>query len=218
MILPVDPMAWVGQLGSGTRGTSLEHDVLLSVSDDGELAFWVPGDDSGERTKAVDGHSANVLNGAGTSGWACTGKVRTGRKGVRIAGCSSAKKSVLGRCPPTTLDSVYLCMARIQSLKYPKGKSSLSGTRRSPSSLSASSIVRHSGMHETSHAPAAAAQINFAARRTQSTTWIGRLLRTSSPSLPLASRTGSSCSASSGQHTSTKPQHGASAGESTCPQ
>ncbi|RDX52017.1 hypothetical protein OH76DRAFT_1400924 [Lentinus brumalis] len=95
MILPVDPMAWVGQLGSGTRGTSLEHDVLLSVSDDGELAFWVPGDDSGERTKAVDGHSANVLNGAGTSGWACTGKVRTGRKGVRIAGCSSAKKSVL---------------------------------------------------------------------------------------------------------------------------
>ncbi|KAI0721213.1 RAVE protein 1 C terminal-domain-containing protein [Cerioporus squamosus] len=80
MILPVDPMAWVGQLGSGTRGTSQEHDVLLSVSDDGELAFWVPGDDSGNRSKTLNGHSADVLDGATGSTWTCTGKVRTGRR------------------------------------------------------------------------------------------------------------------------------------------
>ena len=98
MILPVDPMAWVGQIGLGTRGASQEHDVLLSVSDDGELAFWVPGDDSSVQVKAPNGHSATTLNGAGSSAWTCTGKVRTGRKGLTIARCSSAKKSVLGRC------------------------------------------------------------------------------------------------------------------------
>ena len=75
-ILPVDPMAWTGPYLSGKKG--MDHDVLLSVTAEGELAFWVPND-------ASEGQ-----------GWKCTGKVRTGRTGLRKARCSSAKKSALG--------------------------------------------------------------------------------------------------------------------------
>jgi hypothetical protein len=71
LIIPVDPMLW-------SRDSSLEeHDTLLSISDDGELSFWI----------AEEGTS---------SGWRCTGKVKTGRKNFSLASCSSAKKSVLG--------------------------------------------------------------------------------------------------------------------------
>lgn len=71
IIIPVDPMSW-------SRDSSLEeHDTLLSISDDGELSFWI----------AEEGTSA---------GWRCTGKVKTGRKNFALASCSSAKKSVLG--------------------------------------------------------------------------------------------------------------------------
>ncbi|KAG2159698.1 RAVE protein 1 C terminal-domain-containing protein [Suillus bovinus] len=70
LIIPVDPMSW-------SRDSSLEeHDTLLSISDDGELSFWI----------AEDGTP---------SGWRCTGKVKTGRKEFALASCSSAKKSVL---------------------------------------------------------------------------------------------------------------------------
>ncbi|KAG0704335.1 RAVE protein 1 C terminal-domain-containing protein [Suillus ampliporus] len=70
LILPVDPMSW-------SRESSLEeHDALLSISDDGELSFWIP--DEGT-----------------SSGWRCTGNVKTGRKNFALASCSSAKKSVL---------------------------------------------------------------------------------------------------------------------------
>lgn len=71
-ILPVDPMAW------GHSRDWMEHDVLLSVSEGGELAFWVP--------------ETN-----GKTGWRCTGKVRTGRTGFRKVRCSSAKKTVLSK-------------------------------------------------------------------------------------------------------------------------
>ncbi|KAH9897985.1 WD repeat-containing protein [Cubamyces lactineus] len=81
LILPVDPMAWVGQYGSGTRGIAQAHDVLLSVSEEGELAFWTLED-------GLQDHQGNGV-------WKCTGKVRTGRKGLTMARCSSAKKSVL---------------------------------------------------------------------------------------------------------------------------
>jgi len=64
MILPVDPMAWA---------IGIQRDVLLSVSEIGELAFWVPEE----------------------NGWRCTGKVKTGRTGIRRASCSSAKKTAL---------------------------------------------------------------------------------------------------------------------------
>ena len=65
-------MAW------GHSSDWMEHDVLLSVSEDGELAFWVP--------------ETN-----GKMGWRCTGKVRTGRTGFRKVRCSSAKKTALSK-------------------------------------------------------------------------------------------------------------------------
>jgi len=92
LILPVDPMAW-----SGEREWS-EHDVLLSVSEEGELAFW---------TLDEEGN----LNVGGGSPWRCTGRVMTGRKGFSMARCSSAKKSALG-----TYDFYYyliLCMCGV---------------------------------------------------------------------------------------------------------
>ena len=73
-ILPVDPMAW-----SSNQGTASERDVLLSLSSTGELEFWVPED--------------NVAQP-----WRRTGKVRTGRIGLRKARCSSAKKTALSMC------------------------------------------------------------------------------------------------------------------------
>lgn len=73
-ILPVDPMSW-----SSNQGTESEHDVLLSISSTGELEFWVPED--------------NVAQP-----WRRTGKVRTGRIGMRKARCSSAKKTALSMC------------------------------------------------------------------------------------------------------------------------
>lgn len=97
MILPVDPMAWVGQYGLSSAGSaSQDHDVLLSVSEDGELAFWVP---EGHAVNAPAGPVNLESNGITKTeaAWKCTGKVRTGRKGLTMARCSSAKKSVLGQ-------------------------------------------------------------------------------------------------------------------------
>ncbi|KAH9944024.1 RAVE protein 1 C terminal-domain-containing protein [Epithele typhae] len=87
-IIPVDPMAWVGQLGARTP---VEHDVLLSVSEDGDLTFWRP---------EINLHSPSngyVIDGKmeKQTVWKCTGHVRTRRKGFIKASCSSAKKSVL---------------------------------------------------------------------------------------------------------------------------
>lgn len=88
-------MAWVGQYGLGATDAGDNHDVLLSVSDEGELAFWIP--ESGI-TPQVNGSNKQPVNGVGKrhSPWTCTGRVRTGRKGLTTACCSSAKKSVLG--------------------------------------------------------------------------------------------------------------------------
>nr|GAT47823.1 WD repeat protein [Mycena chlorophos] len=72
MILPVDPMAW------GLQRNWAQHDVLLSVSELGELAFWVPDDKE----------------------WRKTGSVRTNRTNITKARCSSAKKTAL--IVPTT--------------------------------------------------------------------------------------------------------------------
>ncbi|KAI0652289.1 WD repeat-containing protein [Trametes meyenii] len=104
MILSVDPMAWVGQYGSGTQGIAQAHDVLLSVSEEGELAFWIPEGDLHAQQGCIPNGATNATNGttdqtrghAGQKiGWKCTGQVRTGRKGLSMARCSSAKKSVL---------------------------------------------------------------------------------------------------------------------------
>ncbi|KXN83882.1 Regulator of V-ATPase in vacuolar membrane protein 1 [Leucoagaricus sp. SymC.cos] len=63
------------------RGGWEEHDVLLSVSECGELGFWVP--------------EVNGVSTGNGSGWRCTGRVRTERKGFNRARCSSAKKTAL---------------------------------------------------------------------------------------------------------------------------
>ncbi|KAK0208168.1 RAVE protein 1 C terminal-domain-containing protein [Desarmillaria ectypa] len=85
IIVPVDPMAW------GLDHPWMKHDVLLSVSDVGELGFWVPQEDG------PDGVCPG-LNGRQTStasAWVCTGRVRTGREAIKRAKCSSAKKTAL---------------------------------------------------------------------------------------------------------------------------
>jgi hypothetical protein len=71
-ILPVDPMAW------GSPRNWAERDVLLSISESGEITFWVPEANAGK-------------------GWRCTRIVRTGRSGFRKVRCSSAKKTALSR-------------------------------------------------------------------------------------------------------------------------
>lgn len=77
MILSVDPMSWSTE--THRDRSSISHDVLLSVAKDGELAFWIP-----ELT-------------ADTVTWRCTSRVKTGRDDIRMAACSSAKKSVLSK-------------------------------------------------------------------------------------------------------------------------
>jgi len=77
-ILPVDPMAW------GFGNSWMQHDVLLSISAVGELAFWVP-------EERVDVGS----------GWRCTGKVKTERTNIKKASCSSAKKTALSKSSPS---------------------------------------------------------------------------------------------------------------------
>jgi hypothetical protein len=79
-IVPVDPMGWI----SSRDTAGMERDVLLSVGRNGELMFWVP-------------------DGNGT-GWRRTGRVRTGRTSIRMARCSSAKKTVLSVSPSLTIN------------------------------------------------------------------------------------------------------------------
>jgi hypothetical protein len=96
--LPVDPMGWI----SSHDPAGMERDVLLSVDRDGQLMFWIP-----------EGK---------TSGWRCTGKVRTGRRNIRMARCSSAKRTVLSALflHPTSARRVYTFM---QSCLAQTGKS-----------------------------------------------------------------------------------------------
>lgn len=77
-ILPVDPMAWSSHL------LSTDRDVLVSISSDGLLSFWIPEIESDSLPESERGK------------WRCTGSVHTGRRNIRLARCSSAKKTVLG--------------------------------------------------------------------------------------------------------------------------
>ncbi|KAL0580829.1 regulator of (H+)-ATPase in vacuolar membrane [Marasmius crinis-equi] len=88
LMLPVDPMAWVH------RDLWTEYDALLSISETGELAFWMPEADPPTRTYVMK----KVVNGASNeqeSKWRCTGRVKTGRQSIRKASCSSMKKTAL---------------------------------------------------------------------------------------------------------------------------
>jgi hypothetical protein len=71
MIIPVDPMGWT------EHQTWSEQAILLSVSKQGDLEFW----------------SHEVVS---TQDWKCIGRISTGRTNLKLAVCSSAKKSALG--------------------------------------------------------------------------------------------------------------------------
>lgn len=71
-LLPVDPMAW-----SGFPKSAGDHDALLSISQNGDLAFW-------------------SFSNTASQSWTCTGRVATGKDKYRIASCSSAKKTAFG--------------------------------------------------------------------------------------------------------------------------
>jgi len=88
----------------------MERDVLLSVGSDGELMFWMP-----ERKRV---------------GWCCTGKVRTGRTNLRMARCSSAKKTVLSEFPSPSEFSGNLIVS-MQSFPASMGKKSQFGIQKS---------------------------------------------------------------------------------------
>lgn len=90
-ILAVDPMAWT------SAHTWVEHDVLLSVSQEGELSFWIP-DESKHRHQAVAVSSGQ--NGRSGPSWRCTGKVKSGRQNLVTARCSSARKTALSESSP----------------------------------------------------------------------------------------------------------------------
>lgn len=92
IIVPVDPMAWSGSYASGAGVEA--HDVLLSISADGELAFWVLEGLPQSAALGTNGHTKSKASDK-IATWRCTGRVRTGKKGFSRAVCSSAKKSVL---------------------------------------------------------------------------------------------------------------------------
>ncbi len=87
----------------------MERDVLLSVGSDGELMFWVP------EEKRI--------------GWRCTGRVRTGRTNLRMAQCSSAKKTVLSEFSSSTFSGNI--NVPIQSFPGRMGRNLRFGTQRS---------------------------------------------------------------------------------------
>jgi hypothetical protein len=70
-ILPVDPMGW----SFAPANSQESHDSLLSISQSGVLAFW---------TITADGD------------WRATGRVHTHKRSIKLAKCSTAKKSALG--------------------------------------------------------------------------------------------------------------------------
>ena len=61
------------------------QDMLVVVTKDGELSYWTP------RLGYVEGEK-----GEGKEPWVRTGVVKTGKKGVVMARCSSRKKTAMG--------------------------------------------------------------------------------------------------------------------------
>ncbi|KAE8543087.1 hypothetical protein D1P53_000574 [Cryptococcus gattii VGV] len=114
MIIPVDPMGWHQNVIDWETDTPLQ-DMVLTVSEDGDLEFWTPklgqhliGKDTergfnGEAVRHPDracemkenGHTHEKQGGGEDEPWVRTGIVRTGRKNAIMARCSSRKKTVL---------------------------------------------------------------------------------------------------------------------------
>jgi hypothetical protein len=114
-VLAVDPMAWSHEPSATHHHDSRSQsktpivsmapaprsqacDVLVSVSADGVLSFWTAALEHNAKimmtTRGAAQPSTTTVNGGG--GWVCTGSIRTGRTGIRLARCSSAKKTAVG--------------------------------------------------------------------------------------------------------------------------
>lgn len=96
LVLPVDPMGWHQSTVDWETDTPLQ-DMVLTVSQSGVLEFWTPRLGQhlpGRRRGTVYGDMANHAPSV-VSAWTRTGVVRTERKNVILARCSSRKKTVL---------------------------------------------------------------------------------------------------------------------------
>ena len=107
VVIPVDPMAW----SDVENGNGREHDSLLSISQEGVIAFW-------------------THENGGNSFWRCTGTVKTGKSNYRLSSCSSAKKTALGTLFNRRL-TVLLIVENPQFSPEMKARSLVSGTQKS---------------------------------------------------------------------------------------
>ena len=103
LILPVDPMGWYQSVIDWKTMTPLQ-DMILTVSKSGVLEFWTPelghhfeGEVAHCERKGGKDHGS-LHPAEGDVPWRRTGVVRTGRKDVLSARCSSRKKTVLSVC------------------------------------------------------------------------------------------------------------------------
>lgn len=232
LVMPVDPMAW--SHGPPQHRTSISHphppplqtpkasndaaprlqahDALVSVSEDGHLEFWIPAIEHNAHVSSSVTKSTSVADGTGRVGWTCTGGIRTGRTGIRLARCSSAKKTAIGQYDRVSLICfepflAHVCDMAPQCLSRTASKHSPCGIRRSPSSPPASNTVTHSSHHRTAyHIPmkssiASGFMISIGHRQDLA---LPRPIamqeqdNKNPPFLPWAFRTGLSCCASSG--------------------
>lgn len=84
-VMSVDPMGWHQSVIDWKQRTPLQ-DMLVVVKKDGELSYWTP-------RLGEDGKSGVE----GKEPWVRTGVVKTGKKDVVLARCSSRKKTAMGQ-------------------------------------------------------------------------------------------------------------------------
>lgn len=104
-VLSVDPMGWHQSVVDWKTRTPLQ-DMLAVVARDGVLTFWSPRlDDREGREGGGTGSKEEVIRGEGeedVKSWIRTGRVKTGRKDIVLAACSSRKKTAMGRWKSVT--------------------------------------------------------------------------------------------------------------------
>ncbi|CED84427.1 RAVE (regulator of V-ATPase assembly) complex subunit RAV1/DMX protein, WD repeat superfamily [Phaffia rhodozyma] len=94
-ILPVDPMGWHSSIVDW-KMKALLQDVIVVVSQDGDLSFWRPHLDFGAPIERDGWEVEETDEDGGAKGeWFRTGLVKTGRKGLSKARCSSRKKTAM---------------------------------------------------------------------------------------------------------------------------
>jgi hypothetical protein len=111
LIMPVDPMGWHQPVVDWHTDTPLQ-DMILTVTEDGVLEFWIP--KLGQHLAGPEVNGRFDSSGYGTTGkpfgsaecaWSRTGVVRTGKQKATMARCSSRKKTVISKRSSTWSDS-----------------------------------------------------------------------------------------------------------------